>query len=792
MQQQKHIRSKIIHLLTCSAIVIAALACSTAEQPGTVDPVCGLASPLVFYGDTATFVVSDYILEPARLDTFITHPEISVITREDRFLLVRRSGLPVLSSVALVTTSNDTFHIPVQNRRQVRISITFDPGDKPIERVQVRGEMNFWNAQASSMKKTDGIWSEEFMLSPGEYQYLLVMDGKEQTDPANPLRIDNNMGGLNSLLRVGSYRQEELPFIRATSLAADTLYIVSTQRLTEATAFLQNREIPVILEAKSMKIPVPGNLAPDGRGWLRVYAAADGALSNDMLLPLEAGRVVMDPEQLSRFDRQTLIMYFMMIDRFRNGNTSNDEPVNDPEILPEANYYGGDLQGVFQTMQDGYFSDLGINTIWLSPITQNPRTAYGLYPDPHTRFSGYHGYWPVSSARIDDRFGTDADLHRIVAAAHDRDQNVLLDYVANHVHEEHPVYKHHPEWATSLYLPDGTLNTEKWDEHRLTTWFDTFLPTLDLTRPEVVEPMTDSAIYWIKEFGIDGFRHDATKHIDELFWRQLTLKLKHMTGCDTMVYQIGETYGSPELISSYVNSGMLDGQFDFNLYDNAIAVFAREEESFIRLKNALTQSLQYYGYHNLMGNITGNQDRPRFISLAGGALRFDEDAKYAGWTREIGVGDLSGYDKLMLLHAFNMTIPGIPVIYYGDEYGMPGGNDPDNRRQMKFGGLNANEETVRQTVRKLAVLRSASMPLLYGGLKFLYADDQVLVYCRYYLDKSAVVFMNKSAGERNITIDKAVLQGGIPSAVFHPDRFSLAGDSLRVTLPAYGFEIINN
>ncbi|HAG48904.1 MAG TPA: alpha-amlyase, partial [Cryomorphaceae bacterium] len=87
---------------------------------------------------------------------------------------------------------------------------------------------------------------------------------------------------------------------------------------------------------------------------------------------------------------------------------------------------------------------------------------------------------------------------------HGRNMNVLLDYVANHVHLDHPVYKEHPDWATSLYLPDGSLNTERWDEHRLTTWFDTHLPTLDLRRPEVVEPMTDSALIWMTEFGIDG------------------------------------------------------------------------------------------------------------------------------------------------------------------------------------------------------------------------------------------------------------------------------------------------
>ena len=105
----------------------------------------------------------------------------------------------------------------------------------------------------------------------------------------------------------------------------------------------------------------------------------------------------------------------------------------------------------------------------------------------------------------------------MLAEAHKRDINIILDYVANHVHKEHPLYQKHPDWATNLYLPDGTLNTEKWDEHRLTTWFDTFMPTLDLERPEIYEPMTDSALFWVTEYKFDGFRHDATKHIPDVF-----------------------------------------------------------------------------------------------------------------------------------------------------------------------------------------------------------------------------------------------------------------------------------
>ncbi len=330
--------------------------------------------------------------------------------------------------------------------------------------------------------------------------------------------------------------------------------------------------------------------------------------------------------------------------------------------------------------------------------------------------------------------------------------NVLLDFVANHVHINHPVYQEHPDWATELYLPDGSLNTERWDEYRLTTWFDVHLPTLDLERPEVYEMLTDSAVYWIDKYDLDGFRHDATKHIPEVFWRTLTRKLKKqiVEAKGLQQYQIGETYGGPELISSYVGSGMLDAQFDFNVYDDALAVLIRPGESFDRLDASIHESFRYYGVHNLMGYITGNQDRGRFTSYAGGALRFDEDAKLAGWTRDVTVGDPSAYMTTAMLFAFNMTIPGLPVIYYGDEIGMPGGNDPDSRRMMRFDNLLPEEEKLKEKVIKLTELRNSELPLVYGDFESLLVSRETYAYCRTYFCQIVVVAMNKSAEEKTL------------------------------------------
>ena len=489
----------------------------------------------------------------------------------------------------------------------------------------------------------------------------------------------------------------------------------------------------------------------EGRSFLRVFAANDSVLMNDLLIPLEDGRPVTDAKELTRHDANAQILYSLMVDRFNNGDTINDAPLNIPEVDERVDYKGGDLKGITAKIQEGYFDSLGINTVWISPITQNPKDAWGQYDDPQTKFSGYHGYWPIYNTKIDDRMGTDADLKELLKTAHDHHVNVILDYVANHMHINSPTLKAHPDWITDSILPDGRRNFELWDEARLTTWFDKHIPTLDLERKEVCEAMTDTALYWIDKYDFDGYRHDACKHIPLNYWRMFTHKMKSRYP-DRSLWMIGETYGSNELIGSYVKTGMLNAQFDFNIYHTAIDVLGKKNVSMKLLAKTIDESLASYGAHHTMGNISGNHDKTRFISLAGGAVSWEEDGKAAGWHREIGVtanGNAAlekiAFKKALLLEVLNLTIPGVPCIYQGDEYGQCGANDPDNRRMMRFNGLTANEQWMLGQTKMLTHLRRSSMPLLYGDYKQLYVDDHVLVFSRTYLGQQVIVALNNSA-----------------------------------------------
>ncbi len=564
--------------------------------------------------------------------------------------------------------------------------------------------------------------------------------------PVRPAFV--SLGYSDNHLRVGFYDKTENP----------TLVAYVQNKPVDAKAWTENEDGTWTLDLSG--------LALDGRSYLRVFAADDSCLYNDLLLPMQDGQIITDASQLNRHDPQAQVLYSLLIDRFNNGNPNNDWKMNSPEVLDIVDYQGGDLAGITAKIEDGYFDRLGVNTLWISPITQNPWDAWGCYPfkngnkyDPtktYTKFSGYHGYWPIYATSLDSRFGTPEELHTLLSTAHAHGINVVLDYVANHMHINSPTLQEHPDWHTDSILPDGRRNFELWDEARLTTWFDRHIPTLDLERPEVCEAMTDSALYWLANYDFDGFRHDACKHIPEGYWRMLGQKIAQRWP-GRPIWMIGETYGSPELIGSYVKSGMLNAQFDFNVYFTTREALMGLTGMDAIITNELT-SLATYGAHHTMGNISGNHDQIRFASIAGGAIDIHSQGKEEGWTSEIGIGDAEkAYKRALLLEVINMTLPGVPCIYQGDEYGEVGGNDPDNRLPMRFETLNLEERNMRNQVAELIAMRRHSMPLLYGDFIPLIDRPEEIVYQRVYLGEKVTVIINRNDLSYQIIADECEL-----------------------------------
>lgn len=746
-----------------------------------------LNSPFHLNHDSSRIILRDYfpneipskLILPPGLKNHSKNPNELILTGEmkSKIALLDVETKGHNQSIILIKSSN----------KKAVISVKADETFKG--EVRIIASFNNWNRASEALILENGYYKAEYLLQAGTYEYKFYVDGQELNDPLNPKKVSNGMGGFNNIIKI-EYAESSLPhsyFLQKCD--SSWLYISEIPKEQELIALWENEKLKVYRKKDgSIGLQIPAKAQSHKRSFIRCFSYLGERESNDLLIPLEYGKVLQKAENLERFDWHSARLYFLMIDRFKNGNLKNDKPTPDPEIHPKANYYGGDLAGLNQAVDDGFFNDLYVNTIWLSPITQNPWDAWGYWDKGmvKSKFSAYHGYWPISNVQIDKRFGSPEELNALLLSIHKNENNALLDYVANHVHINHPVYQKNKDWATPLFLEDGTKNTEKWDEHRLTTWFDDHLPTLDLREKEIVDAMVDSAVFWLSEYSFDGFRHDATKHIDELYWRTLTYKLKS-TLPEKAIYQIGETYGSPQLINSYISTGMLDAQFDFNLYDAAVDAFAKEETSLDNLKDKLKQGLETYGYHHLMGNITGNQDRSRFISLASGNVKFEEDQKLAGWDRQIPKPNAEAYKRLGLLHAFNNAIPGLPCIYYGDEYGLPGGGDPDNRRMMEFNGYDNDELALRNKVVELTKLRSTQLALIYGSTSVEIKEQKVLLIRRKYLDQEVIIVINKSKEPIALEIENP------DKKVYHSsfsNKTKSINENLSLELEALSFEYL--
>ncbi|MDT3695572.1 MAG: alpha-amylase family glycosyl hydrolase [Ignavibacterium sp.] len=663
--------------------------------------------------------------------------------------------------------NGETYQLPVKLIKTKKYLFTYKPqsGEKQIN---LFGQFNSWDRQGLPMKDTngDGVFEVEIPLDPGRYEYKFFIDGKEVVDPANPVKVSNGMGDFNSVRIIeepaidkmflhitGAEKKEDEIVLKFYFENSDRSNFVDDESLV---VLFDNKLFPkelIKLNGREISLTVKGKMLIDNH-YIRLAVNRMGKHSNIQTVQLHNGVIAGNSDIHTLNDN---IIYNLMIDRFCNGDTSNDAPINHDSLFTQANYQGGDLQGLINKLEEGYFEQLGINAFWLSPIVDNTNNAYREFPAPHRWYTGYHGYWPVSSTKVEEHFGDMNLVKKFIDLAHQKKSSVFLDYVAHHVHKEHWMWKDHRDWFGNYNLPNGRLNLRLWDEYRLTTWFEPYMPSFDYVSSfEALEFMTDNAVWWLKVTGADGFRHDAVKHVPNEYWRLLTSKLKREISIPEKkeIYQIGETFGGIDLIASYVNNGQLNAQFNFNLYDAAIPTFLDDNASFKLLDYQMQKSFQVFGYNNLMGNIMDSHDKIRYMAYADGDLAInDGQAIEIGWTNPPQVDNPESYDKLKLHLAYLLTIPGIPIIYYGDEIGMTGAADPDNRRMMRFNDeLNEYEKQTLKDVSKLIHIRKEHSALRYGDFLTLQADENIYAYLRSDMNERILVILNKSIYKQDVEL----------------------------------------
>ncbi|MEU5216266.1 pullulanase-type alpha-1,6-glucosidase [Streptomyces sp. NPDC020807] len=514
--------------------------------------------------------------------------------------------------------------------------------------------------------------------------------------------------------------------------------------------------------------------------------------------------------QPARQDLTREQFYFLLPDRFANGDTGNDrgglvgsrtETGFDPS--DKGFYQGGDLKGVTERLD--YIKGLGTTAIWLAPIFKN-KPVQGVGKDAS---AGYHGYWITDFTQVDPHFGTNEDLEKLIAAAHAKGMKVFFDVITNHtadtVDYTEKKYGYRPKGAYPYLDKDGRpfddrtalgkvdadsfpYTLEQKAEIKVPSWlndptmyhnrgdstwtgesveYGDFVGLDDLwtERPEVVEGMKEIYETWVRDFDIDGFRIDTVKHVDLDFWTQWATALDayaRKQGREDF-FMFGEVYSAdPAVTSPYVTRGRLDATLDFPLQDAARA-FASQGAGADRLARVFAGDYRYTtDKANAYEQVTflGNHDLGRI----GGFLKQDNP----------GASDAELVRRSRLANELMFLSRGNPVIYSGDEQGFTGAGGDKDARQPLFASRAADyldddeigtdrthasdaydtTHPIYRSVAELSALTKAHPALRDGVQQERYAEGNVYAFSR--TDAKArveyLVATNSATTDRTVTV----------------------------------------
>ena len=638
--------------------------------------------------------------------------------------------------------------------------------------VKLTGEWD-WDAPVD-MNLSGGVWAVDVELSEGLYCYKFIVDGAFIMDPSNPERIYCD-GIENSLLRVRDHLRPTLTATLTETAVVVTYHPGSTGAGPDGTPSALNG---AVWDAQSSSWTLSLDGFEDGKHTLKVEVDdTEGHPAYDVLVPFWRG-----PH--ASFVWEDALVYMVMTDRFVNGNESNDE--SPTGAASGADWQGGDLAGVTQMIESGYFEDLGVNALWLTPFN-TAADGTGKAADGVHDVSAFHGYWPTEARGVEPRLGTEDELHAMVDAAHQRGIRVMMDFVVNHVHEDHEYVQSHPEWFNSGCIC-GQADCD-WTEHRLDCQFTAYMPDVNWKNRYASEQIIADALWWMETFDLDGARIDAVKHVENLAVANLVAQINHRfetVGND--VYLKGETamgwsghsleanqdqYGA---INAYMGPDGLDGQADFVLYHAVVDnVFVSGNENYHHLDFWTNRSQDQYLSGSLMVPYVGSHDVPRLTSRADTGTG---DA-YNQWVEQ-GLpgqpGDASAYHAALQAYGWLLTTPGAPLLYYGDEYGEYGGADPDNRHMYRNESQwSGHEAALFENISELGKLRLSSLALRQGDYSTRLAQANLLVYNMTHDDEVMTVALNRGgptqlAGfETNDTLrfGTGVLENGVLSIPAH-------------------------
>lgn len=615
--------------------------------------------------------------------------------------------------------------------------------------VAVAGTFNNWDKTANPLVSdaTGKIWRATLRIPMGKHLYKFVLDGETWvTDPGLAKKENDGNGNINSLIFLfpSDYRQPASPadgrtaqsalqhFASLPYLNADGGWLTLSLRTRPndlKAVFLKagNRRYPMTVVSRDeiyarYSTQIAWNRTQD---LAYTFELQDGAKTqtfgaNGLSLSPQAKSFRLSAKEFKPFVVPTWVeqsvLYQIFPDRFANGDPTNDPANVQPWNAKPTGFsrLGGDVQGVRQHL--AYLAELGIGAVYFNPVFRSPSN---------------HRYDAEDYTVLDPEFGTNAEFAALTRELQAKRIRTVMDFVFNHTATSfRPFLDIRQQGEASAYKDWYFIKSypvRVQDNPNYVAWFNyPSMPKLNLLNPKTADYMLNLVNFWKKEVPLAGLRLDVANEVDVRFWRELRKRVK---GIDPQMWIVGEVWSNA---TAWLTGDQWDAAMNYPFLFANVEFFAEGKTSASQFTGRL---MDIYGWYpsqvsrNMM-NLLSSHDRPRFLTLCHNEARLHR-----------------------LAATVQFTWVGAPSIYYGEELGMEGGADPDNRRGMRWDLATADNEMLR-FYKKLIRLRNASRALQSGTPQILLADDKsrTVAYSRTLGDQIAIVAVNRSNKAQNLVI----------------------------------------
>lgn len=617
-----------------------------------------------------------------------------------------------------------------------------------LRSVAVAGDFNYWDRNANPLiSDAEGkTWRATLKLPLGKHQYKFVLNGETWITDPKAGREDDGNGNVNSvlLLAPADYRRPASPRDGVTARSAlrhgaSVPYLnYDRGRLTVSLRARPGDLAAVRLKLGNRRYPMSPVTADDlyarystPLAWNRrqdmsyTFELVDGAVvrelgANGLGVPGGVRPFHLVAREFKPFVTpawvERSVIYQIFPDRFANGDTSNDPPdVRSWSAAPTGfGRFGGDVAGVRAHLP--YLADLGISAIYFNPVFKSPSN---------------HRYDAEDYKVIDPQFGTNAEFAALTRELRAKNIRTVMDFVFNHTATSFPPFQDILQKGESsayrrwYYIKSYPVRVEQ--NPGYVAWNNlASMPKLNLANPETHDYMLGLVDHWQRTLPLAGLRLDVAGEVSPAFWRDLRKRAKSL---DPRMWIVGEVWGDG---SPWLTGDQWDSVMNYPFREASLRFIAEGKSAPSEYAKRLMQL--YHRYvpqvsRNLM-NLLSSHDTPRFLTLC-----------------------KDNADLHRLAATVQFTWVGAPSIYYGEELGMRGGMDPENRRGMEWSLATPGNPMLRY-YKRLIRLRNASPALQAGDPEILLADDRAgtLAYSRTLGSEIAIVAINRSDRPQTLRI----------------------------------------